>query len=339
MKMICPRCGGNFEQRLVCPKCKVRLVLQSLGRDITLPMLRVAQPLAQVPWSRIGIGLLLAMGIFFGLKQLCLAGLLVADGEADSDIWTSRAGPALVLTLQGIGLLLGGALAGAGGRRGPSNGFIIGAASGMIFVGVFRAEVPKFGAFSYVVDLIFLALMGVLGGWLGKRIWRPIEELAAALTEKPEAYGLGKRKAGPNPFAGPISWFRVILGIIICVPPSVWSMRLLFWAVDFSHGVLTVEVQQMRLFSWILTALALMVGSMIAGSNVYNSLKQGLCVGVATLAIVLFYRVYVRGFPQVSWMAMTCGVTMGACLLGSWFGGQLLPPLAPRKRIKFGPLT
>jgi hypothetical protein len=173
MNMVCPRCGENFEQRLVCPKCKVRLALQSVQRDMTLPLARLTDLSNATPWSRILVALLLSLGIFFGLKQLCMAGLLAAGDELHAEIWTTRGGPALVLALQSVGLLLGGILVGAGQRRGPSNGFIVGTCSGLVFAAAFPSEVPSIGRYSLVVDLVYLSFVGVVSGWFGKRIWSP----------------------------------------------------------------------------------------------------------------------------------------------------------------------
>jgi hypothetical protein len=340
MNMVCPRCRESYDQRLVCPKCKVRLVLQNLRHDATLQLPSLPDLSTATPWSRIVIGVVLAQGIYFGLKQLCMAGLLVSGDDAASELWTSHAGPALVLTLQSVGLLLGGILAGAGQRRGPTNGFTIGTLSGLISIGVFRAEVPRLGSYSYIIDLLYLAFIGLLSGWLGMRIWKPLQELSMQLLEHGEAFGLARRKSSFNPFTGPVSWFRVVVGITVCVPPSCGALKLMFWLVNVSHGVLTIEIQQMRLFSWILTAVALLAGSIIAGSAVPNSLKQGLCVGITTIVLVFGHRLYYRGMPSFTWMLLTCSVTLGACLLGSWFGGQLLPPLAkPRKNFHIGPLA
>jgi hypothetical protein len=152
--------------------------------------------------------------------------------------------------------------------------------------------------------------------------------------------GLSKGRKRPSPLAGPISWFRIAIGLVVCIPPSCWGLKLLYWTMDFSQGLVTVEVQQVRLVSWMVTAAALLVGSVIAGSAVSNSFKQGLCIGIVTIFVVIGHRFYFRGMPPMTWMLLTCGVTMGACLLGGWFGGQLLPPLSKSgKRFHIGPLA
>jgi hypothetical protein len=306
---------------------------------MTLPLARLTDFSNAAPWSRIFVALLLSLGIFFGLKQLCMAGLLAAGDEIHTDIWTTRGGPALVLALQSIGLLLGGILVGAGQKRGPSNGFIVGTFSGLVFVAAFPSEVPAIGRYSLVIDLVYLSFIGVVSGCFGKNIWKPLQDFVGIFGEETESFGLSRHKR-VNPLAGPISWFRVAIGLIVCIPPSCWGLKPLYWAMDYSQGLLTVEVQQMRLVSWMVTAAALLVGSVIAGSAVSNSFKQGLCVGIATIAVVIGHRFYFRGMPPVTWLLLTVGVTMGACLLGGWFGGQLLPPLGkPRNRLHIGPVA
>src|SRR5207249_5010482 len=88
----------------------------------------------QTPWGRILVGLLLAQGLYQGLRQLCTAGLLVAGEDAAGDVWATLLGLVLLQGLQGLGLLAGGALAGAGQRRGAFFGMFVGLWSGVVFI-------------------------------------------------------------------------------------------------------------------------------------------------------------------------------------------------------------
>src|SRR5262245_19476335 len=112
MAMLCPQCNQSFEQRLHCPQCGRRLVYQNAA-----PSNKPAAPFSgwqQTPWGRILIGLVLAQGLFFGLRQLFAAGLLASAGEEPADFWATLTGLMVLQGLQLVGLLIGGVLAGAG---------------------------------------------------------------------------------------------------------------------------------------------------------------------------------------------------------------------------------
>src|SRR5713226_8369307 len=106
MAMVCPQCSGSFEQQLDCPACGVRLLYQVKwgGED----------QWQQTPWGRIIVGLLLAQGLTHGLQMFTKAWLLVNDESFSQALWTTSWGVVLLLGLQGIGLLIGGIITGAG---------------------------------------------------------------------------------------------------------------------------------------------------------------------------------------------------------------------------------
>src|SRR5438552_1193457 len=117
MSMVCPQCNRSFEQRIECPDCGVRLLFHAhLGKS--------RQPLEhaeestwqQTPWGRMAIGLVLAQGLGYGMQQLLTAGIL-ASGEEPS-VWATLLGIVFLQGLQGLSLIIGGALCGAGRERG-----------------------------------------------------------------------------------------------------------------------------------------------------------------------------------------------------------------------------
>src|SRR5262245_65755160 len=79
MAMVCPQCKTSFDQRLQCPHCDVRLIYhESAGRAGNVPLVG-AGAWQQTPWGRIFIGLLLAQGLYYGLRHLCVAALLAVN--------------------------------------------------------------------------------------------------------------------------------------------------------------------------------------------------------------------------------------------------------------------
>src|SRR5712691_1032879 len=128
MAMVCPQCKEFFEQRLQCPKCNARLIYSSAphkqktseGGEAGVKWMHAAS-------GRILLGVLLAQGLYFGLRRLCSAGLLAVDEGDPQGVWSSLFGVFLVQGLQALGLLVGGMLAGAGYRRGAMLGALVGA--------------------------------------------------------------------------------------------------------------------------------------------------------------------------------------------------------------------
>src|SRR5262249_9521726 len=133
MAMVCPQCNGSFEQRLNCPSCGVRLLYQAAVRPGGEVLPGDPDQWQHTPWGRIFIGLLLAQGLYHGLRQMCTAGLLAtADGGAD--VWGTLFGLLLQQGLMAVGLLVGGALAGAGQRRAMLFGCVLGLWNGLLFL-------------------------------------------------------------------------------------------------------------------------------------------------------------------------------------------------------------
>src|ERR1700675_2777272 len=118
MPMLCPKCRGAFDQRWTCPTCRLRLVYESGPRRRVTDTAVGERSAAwgQTPWGRILVGILLAQGLYYGLRLVCNAFLMVRGGETP-DVWTTLAGIVFLQTLQAVGLMAGGVLAGAGLRQ------------------------------------------------------------------------------------------------------------------------------------------------------------------------------------------------------------------------------
>src|SRR5579864_3121891 len=100
MAMLCPQCQGSFSQRLNCPNCGVRLVYRDSRHGSDDGPDGLPASWQQTPWGRLVVGLLLAQGLYYVLRHLCTAGLLVAKEELADNVWATLTGLVVVQALQ-----------------------------------------------------------------------------------------------------------------------------------------------------------------------------------------------------------------------------------------------
>src|SRR5947207_2189906 len=87
VELVCPRCNGVFKQRLLCPKCGIRLQTADAPRPFSPLDLPSSTSWYHGPWNRILIGLLLAQGLYYGLRMLTEALRMAIDPETPAAEW------------------------------------------------------------------------------------------------------------------------------------------------------------------------------------------------------------------------------------------------------------
>jgi hypothetical protein len=334
MAMVCPKCQGSFEQRWHCPTCSVRLVYEAAPRPRPVAEAPAGQ-WQQTPWGRILVGVLLSQGLYYGLRQLCTAGLL-ASGEAAGDVWSTLYGLLFLQGVQAVGLLVAGALAGAGQRQGIVFGAVVGVWNGVLSVAVQYGGLPHTTVMLLGQPILHTAF-GAAGGFLGSRIWKPLPALRLpAPPRAPEPLAASRRR--PSLFSGPVAWGRVLTGAALAVGGTIWANVILELVMEASDGSLSVSSHlQAQLVTWEVTALAMLVGSAVAGACSANSLKQGLAVGLAAAAVLGGLRLGAQHYALHD-VVLTVACSLALGLAGAWFGGNLFPPLAGvAKRKGLGP--
>jgi hypothetical protein len=344
MSMVCPQCNGTFEQRLQCPTCNVRLLYQATRSSGRVGLPGAPGQWQHTPWGRIFVGLLLAQGLYHGLQQLCTAGLL-AVAEDTHDVWATLFGLIVLQGLQGVGLLAGGMLAGAGQRRGILLGTVMGVWNGVILIIIdhFNARplmtAPVGGqplqltAVTAYGQPLLLSAFGAVGGLLGSLIWKPLPTLAMKASKNGQGEAVKMQGRDKRTwFGGPVAWFRVLTGITITVGGAVWANGILGFVIRAMEGKLAITSRlQAELVTMEICALAVLLGSSLAGATTANGIKQGLCVGLGATAILVGIQM-AGPDPSVHRMILTAASTSALALAGGWFGGQLFPPVvaAPR---------
>jgi hypothetical protein len=341
MSMVCPRCQRVYEQQVHCRDCGCRLQFQAQSLEST-PLPLTASPdlgdnWQRTPWGRIMVGLLLAVGLSWGLQQLCTAGLLAGAEAGGPGLWGTVWGLILLHTLQGVSLLVGGAVTGAGQQRGVLYGSLVGLLSGGAFLGLQRHQGDGQPDVILFAQPVLHVLLGALGGLLGRAIWKPAPIIPLATNVQASAQ--------PNSslldtlLAGPIHFGRVFAGVFVVVAGIVWSNVILDYLLRASHGNLALSSPlQARLIGWEIAGLTTLLGAGLAGATTLNGFKQGLCVGVGAAVVIVGIHVGHAQLVLESAILMLASVLV-LSLAGGWFGGQLFPAvMAGGRRRSFSSL-
>ena len=240
MAMVCPKCNGSFEQRWQCPDCGVRLAYQALTQ--TMPGEAIAaSPWGQTPWGRILVGVVLAQGLYHGLRQLATAGLLATNDAAARGVWSTIYGLIILQAIQALCLVLAGMLAGAGLRQGVVFGAIVGVWNGIIAVAVQSAAGMPHTAIALLGQPILHTFFGAAGGFLGCRIWKPLPILAGPASPQvapPVLVARSRRSL----FEGPVAWGRLLLGSTVAVGGASGRMSFSKWSSMPARGRSTSRI-------------------------------------------------------------------------------------------------
>ena len=235
MAMVCPKCSTFHEQRLQCPSCGTRLLYRDLRggpRRLRLPGARWQQ----TAWGRILIGLVLAQGLFFGLRQMLTGVLLAVHGDdAGSEVSRALYDLAVLQALQVVTLLVGCILAGSGQRAGIILGALVGVWNGVLMALLHTGPTHSVSAMSLYVQPLLHTVFGAVGGWIGCVVWRPLQALTAPDgARQARKAAPGRRKI--SPFAGRVAWFRVLAGAALAVAGTLFATMLFDWVLDAGKG-------------------------------------------------------------------------------------------------------
>jgi hypothetical protein len=319
MALVCSRCTHIFDNSDTCPRCGADAPALDSG---TTP--GHGPRWQQTAWGRILIGLILAQGMFYGLRHL-ITGLLLATSNLTADeLWADVRGLLILQALQIFGLLFGSLLAGGGQRSGLTLGAVVGAWNGVLAVLLRQnpaQELTLVGLYGQPMLHIFI---GAIGGFVGSLIWKPIpSSVPVALAAPRKQVQRPKRPL----LAGKVLWLRILFGAALAVAGTLCAGLLLQKVMDLSGGKLeTTSAFQDRLITWEIKALALVVGGALAGATAPNGLKQGLIVGLVAGVALVGIQVPTEGgwLEAAGYTALT---TFSLCAIGGWFGGELFPPV------------
>jgi hypothetical protein len=311
------------------------------------------------PGGRVLIGVLLALGLCFGLLRLCAASFVALGAGAEDGGVYPLTRLFLFQGLQALALVAGGIFAGAGQRRGAGLGAIVGVMSGLLMITAMLDGFFDFVDRSFLRDLltpgstvrnvtlyglpVLYAVCGALGGFIGGVVWKPLAELdspsgptEASLRSGSRRTALQRAPAWLSGFSwtGPVAWGRVIAGTTVAVAGAVWTNAILNFVILATQGKLSIltawedQVSYGEVFS-----LSILIGGCVAGTNTFNGLRQGVLVGIGgalVLGMLFLSGSLAQSVPAVYPVLST--LFLGP--IGGWFGSELLPPVyvAPRRR-------
>jgi hypothetical protein len=274
------------------------------------------------------------------------AGLRALHLDAGRGGLNPLAGLVLFQGLQGLAVLLGGLLAGAGQARGSLLGGFVGllsgtaALAGMLsgavstLVQSYSAELLTPGTPTHQVVMYGLLaqqlVVGAVGGFLGSFVWRPlvvpVDSRYAALARRRPA----RRDPGEPAFrrwSGPVAWVRVLTGTGLAAVGAHYTPDI----VDF---ILQVSDRRLQLMTQLenqvafgeVFGLCILLGGCWAGATRVNGLKQGACVGLLVAGIMAgsFLKAVAAFTPSVLFPVLSA-LLLGP--VGGWFGSELLPPV------------
>lgn len=339
MAMVCAQCSQVFYgKERQCPKCGILLLMQQHGvKDVGDSQSLPVDPLSrwqQTPWGRIVVSVIIAQGLAFCTKLLFSAWYQASEGERLE--WNTPTGMLLLNSFHVVSLIACGMLAGANQERGITSGGLVGMWSGLIFLGLHRQSRDVLEPIIFFAQPFFHLVAGLIGGFIGYRIWRPVPLFR--VEDDMGKSGFGVPRPNKKLWKGPIHIVRVLLGAGVALAGAVFARQILDSIMRNMQGTFHIRDHLTdKLVLYQVIALAALAGGAIAGSSSRNGFKQGVCASV--LAAALYLGVQLANPKSVLEIVVfsTFGVAV-MTILGGVFGSKLFPPLskeAPKNVIPY----
>jgi hypothetical protein len=358
MHRTCPRCRGTSEHFL-CPRCGIR----TEDKDPSArpgPSATAADPAdAITPAIGVLIGLLLAQGLYYALRHLMTALLLMnGDVRAEAEFWAGGHGLVMQQATQALALVVGSMVAAAGQRYGWALGAALGVVNSLLLVSLQTLVGSPPDALIRFGQPLLHAALGAVGGLLGGRIWQPAPPLPAiAADPQPESERLTTAGAVadelPDMDVEFVPWVRILVGAIVGVVGTLGAsvIRNLLLAASGGGGS---EIKQSPFVPWIIAVVAQMLGGGIAGTNTRAGAANGFWVGILASVLLVVaqsfadfqmvtheFLAWVLGLGKVPSGSAAALMIQGAQAVlvgvaGGWFGAQILPAITPKRTLGGG---
>jgi uncharacterized membrane protein YeaQ/YmgE (transglycosylase-associated protein family) len=180
MRRVCPQCQEWFTKHFLCPRCGVALLDQLPQTPQAAASTQPGEQRRQKSQSRLLGGLVVTQGLAYGSTMIARA--LVQAQQVPPDWWEGTAGQAVVYTLQGLSLLLGGLIISAGQKRGPLLGIIFAVLNVAALMGLkaaLKQPIPEPAVIGMTAG--GAVVIGLIAGLIGSRVWSPMQPLPESL--------------------------------------------------------------------------------------------------------------------------------------------------------------
>jgi hypothetical protein len=307
-------------------------------------------------WQRMLVGLLLAQGMYYGLRMLCAGVLMTSlDAAGQAAWWATLHGSVTTQVIQGLALLVGGAVAGAGSRRAPMAGGLLGVVNALLLIAVPVVQRQAVSEFLVLGLPLAHAAVGAVAGVLGATVWPPSPDLSGVPLAKPKEPGTSFRVkldevADPRPADEPLPLVQLVAGAFVTVFGTVAAARVRDVLSQFVGGI---DAGQGPLVAWEMSLLAALLGGVMVGARLNRGGRNGLALGVTAglgVLVVVIQQGGLRGWSMDTFINSLFAVnllssatvpfalavqTLAFCTLGGWTGSQIFPSPEPDRR----PLT
>lgn len=359
MTLFCTSCQTPFTGHSDCPQCHSRLVTPAelffLGADSKSKVKPLLPPRLL---ARCVAGLIVGVGFFAACADWLTAALLW-QSYVPLDWWTGEWGTTAAFVIGGIGAALAGLAAGAGRPSGIPAGLIASGLIAGITVGLGSLLMGKLPPEATIGSGIIL-LIGIICGMFGAKLWpapEPVPEpdfgsRGSSLTSRNSYSSVGsyiRPSSKPEPIpVPPTHWVRLgglaVLAIVLVMQVDTGRSFLKSnFRVNMGHE------SQAPMVTMVLAGFGLVAIGVASAASTGAGLRHGLILGVASSAGVLLWC-FRSGLPPplIGWLhllgepanlgnlrsVLAIVVSIGGFLaILGWFGGILLPPVAPKRRL------
>ena len=349
MQLYCPNCQAAFSGATRCPRCDGRLFTpdEPVETPAAVPDPAPDRFVRPSPAARIGVGTVLALGLYLGLRKVLVAAVLATTPDPAA-WWLSPEGLVAVFGSQAVAALFGALIAGAGRSRGFPLGFAVGGLCGMLFLAAEVVGGTPATALVLYLHPPTLALAGGLAAVVGGRVWPAVPDLDLRPATPKRASSIQLAVDKPSAAVRPTRWLRLLAGAAIMVAGVTLADTARLKAQKASGGMLRVEsVMQGRFLSWQIATFAVLLGGVTAAAGTGAGFRHGIFAGVLAGAGVIGVTALRGESPPALdyWlgkMSMAglspldpgpmCAIVTGvllAAVIGGWLGAQIFLPLAP----------
>jgi hypothetical protein len=349
MLLFCPACQAPFPNASRCPRCGGLLLMpHEVAPDKKPRTAAEAAPVRPTLVGRVLVGTALGIGGYLALRRLVIGAVLAVDSDPNQ-WWISSTGLIADQSLQGMAVVFGALIAGAGQSKGSTTGGIVAAVCGLLFLGYDLAGGADPKNLSLYLQPAVLVALGLLGGLLAAMVWSPPPQFILGLPGAGKLSSLQLNEVADSVRKRPTSWPRVLIGATVMVVGITVADDLRMNVQRYSGGLFHSSPREAHFITWQLALLLGLGGAMLAGADTGVGTRHGLYAGIVA-GLGLYGLSAQRGiehlFPPVKfWLTKlsvpleainapeTAAAIIASVVLlgigGGWMGGALWQPIVP----------